>query len=74
MPDRGLGWGGTGFESDDEAFESAFLVTDEAVPALDKKRRVVGQVLDATSMAFLERLANVPTKRGIRGVLPVSSS
>jgi len=74
VPDKGLGYGGSGFETEDEAFESTFLLTDEALPALDKKRRVVGQVLDSTSMAFLERLANVPTKRGIRGVIPGQTS
>lgn len=67
---KGLGYGGTGFESDDEAFESSFLITASAVPALDKNRRVAGQVLDAESMAFLERLASLPTKKGIKGVIP----
>jgi cyclophilin family peptidyl-prolyl cis-trans isomerase len=71
---KGLGYGGTGFESDDEAFESSFLITADAVPSLDKTRRVVGQVLDASSMAFLERLASLPTKRGIRGVIPGQTS
>lgn len=70
-PEQGVGYGGSGFESEDECFGSAFLITASAAPTLDKgKRRVVGQVLDADSMAFLERLANVPTKRGIRGVIP----
>jgi cyclophilin family peptidyl-prolyl cis-trans isomerase len=71
IPEKGLGYGGTGFESDDECYESAFLITAQAVPDLDRQNRVViGQILDAESMAFLERLANVPTKRGIRGVIP----
>lgn len=76
VPAQGLGYGGTGFESDDEAFESAVVITDNAVPAFDKKqqRLVVGQVLDSASMAFLERLANLPTKRGIRGVIPGQTS
>ena len=77
IPEKGLGYGGTGFESNDECFESSFLITADAVPAFDAKgsrRRVVGQVLDAPSMAFLERLANLPTKRGIRGVLPGQTS
>lgn len=74
LPIKGLGYGGTGFESDDEAYESGFLVTAEAVPSLDKSRRVVGQVLDNQSMAFLERLASLPTKRGIRGVIPGQTS
>lgn len=71
---KGLGYGGTGFESDDEAYESSFLITNDAIPSLDKTRRVVGQILDADSMAFLERLASIPTKRGIRGVIPGQTS
>jgi hypothetical protein len=75
---NGLGYGGTGFESDDETFESSFLITNSAVPALDKaktgNRRVVGQVMDADSMAFLERLASLPTKKGFKGVIPGQTS
>lgn len=76
VPGQGLGYGGSGFESNDKCYESAFLITADAAPALDNKRSrvVVGQVLDAESMAFLERLANVPTKRGIRGVIPGQTS
>ena len=74
VPVKGLGYGGTGFEQDDEAFESSFLITNDKVPALDKTRRVVGQVLDSKSMAFLERLVSLPTKRGIRGVIPGQTS
>jgi cyclophilin family peptidyl-prolyl cis-trans isomerase len=74
---NGLGYGGTGFESDDETFESSFLITNSAVPSLDKAkagRRVVGQVLDVQSMAFLERLASLPTKKGFKGVIPGQTS
>jgi hypothetical protein len=75
IPEKGLGYGGTGFESDDECFESAFLITASSIPTLDQQGRVVvGQILDAESMAFLERLANIPTKRGIRGVIPGQTS
>jgi len=70
VPLKGLGYGGSGFEQEDEAFESAFLITADAVPSLDSNRRVVGQILDARSMAFLERLASLPTKKGIKGVIP----
>eukprot|EP00527_Entomoneis_sp_CCMP2396_P007813 CAMPEP_0198143640 /NCGR_PEP_ID=MMETSP1443-20131203/8594_1 /TAXON_ID=186043 /ORGANISM="Entomoneis sp., Strain CCMP2396" /LENGTH=379 /DNA_ID=CAMNT_0043806905 /DNA_START=3 /DNA_END=1142 /DNA_ORIENTATION=- len=66
----GLGYGGTGFETDDECYERAFLITDAPTPKLNQNRRVIGQVLDAQSMAFLERLSNLPSKRGIRGVIP----
>lgn len=72
---KGLGYGGTGFESDDETFERSFLITSDSVPALDKAgRRVVGQVLDATSMAFLERLSSLTTKKGLKGVIPGQTS
>ena len=76
VPAQGLGYGGTGFISDDEAFASAIVLTDAAVPGYDKnkQRLVVGQLLDSESMAFLERLANLPTKRGIRGVIPGQTS
>ncbi len=74
VPRKGLGHGGTGFEQVDEAYESTFLITAGPVPSLDKNRRVIGQVLDASSMAFLERLATLPTKRGIRGVIPGQTS
>lgn len=33
-------------------------------------RRVVGQLLDEQSMAFLARLASLPTRKGIKGVVP----
>eukprot|EP00977_Amphora_coffeiformis_P029048 scaffold38418_cov168-Amphora_coffeaeformis.AAC.2 len=75
VPDQGLGYGGSGFEPNDEIFGDAFWVTDAALPSqLSKKRLVIGQVLDAASMAFLERLANLPTQRGLRGVLPGQNS
>jgi cyclophilin family peptidyl-prolyl cis-trans isomerase len=78
IPEKGLGYGGTGFESDDECYESAFVITASSVPEFDnnkqQRRIVVGQILDKDSMAFLERLANIPTKRGIRGVIPGQTS
>jgi len=75
VPVQGLGYGGSGFEPNDEIFGDAFWVSDAALPPqLSKKRLVVGQVLDAPSMAFLERLANLPTQRGLRGVLPGQNS
>jgi hypothetical protein len=74
VPKRGIGYGGSGFEGDDEAFESAMVVTAAAAPALDSSHRVIGQVLDPESMAFLERLATLPTKKGIKGVIPGQSS
>lgn len=83
IPYQGLGYGGTGYESDDETYESAFLITDNTIPIFDNqsnnkdkkpRRRVIGQIIDPQSMAFLERLTNLPTKRGIRGVIPGQTS
>jgi hypothetical protein len=74
VPKRGIGYGGSGFEGDDEAYESAILVTAAAAPALDSSHRVIGQILDPESMSFLERLATLPTKKGIKGVIPGQSS
>lgn len=71
VPKEGLGYGGTGFESEDEAYGSAFQITAGAVPAADKEgRKVVGRIMDQDSMAVLARLASLPTKKGIKGVIP----
>jgi hypothetical protein len=78
VPSQGLGYGGGGSSTDpdDTCFASAFLITADALPEFDKpsgksrRRRVIGQVLDEQSMTFLERLSNIPTQRGIRGVIP----
>lgn len=38
---------------------------------MDKEgRKVIGQVIDDASMAFLERLSNLPTNKGLKGVIP----
>ena len=76
VPAKGIGYGGNGFESEDEAYDSAFVITADALPALDKNngRRVIGQVIDEPSMAFLARLASLPTKKGIKGVIPGQTS
>jgi len=73
IPVKGVGHSNP-YENDDEAFSSALLITSGPAPSLDKTRRVVGQILDPTSMAFLERLSSLPTKRGIRGVIPGQTS
>lgn len=71
IPKKGLGSGGTGYESDDEAFASCFEITATSVPSLDKEnRKVIGQVMDEQSMAFLARLASSPTKKGLKGIIP----
>lgn len=71
VPKNGIGYGGTGFESDDEAFESSILLTASPMPSLDTTHRVIGQVLDESSLQNLARIARIPTnKGGVRGVLP----
>jgi len=80
MSTKGIGYGGSGFESDDETYERAFQITADALPNLDKKdvygnrRRVVGQLMDPQSMAFLTRLSTLPTKKGLKGVVPGQTS
>ena len=72
IPGKGLGWGGTGFENDDECFESSFQITASPCPSMDKKegRRVIGQLTDQESMYNLARLATLATKKGFKGVIP----
>lgn len=75
IPSKGIGYGGTGFETDDECYESAFSITAAAVPSLDKEdRRVIGQLMDEESMSTLSRLANLPTKKGFKGIIPGQTS
>jgi len=75
IPAKGIGYGGTGFESEDECFESSFQITASANPGMDKEnRRVIGQLLDEESMTNLARLASLPTKKGFRGVIPGQNS
>ena len=73
VPGKGMGYGGSGFEQVDECFESSFQITATAVPSMDNNkegRRVIGQVLDASSMANLQRLSTLAVKKGFRGVIP----
>jgi hypothetical protein len=78
VPRRGIGHsgggGGPGAGDDDGAYESAIVITADSVPSLDSTNRVIGQVIDIESMAFLGRLASLPTKRGILGVIPGQTS
>eukprot|EP00978_Attheya_sp_CCMP212_P020636 scaffold59264_cov43-Attheya_sp.AAC.1 len=68
---NGIGYGGTGFESEDEAFASSFQITATAMPSMDKAgRRVIGQLMTADSMATLARLSSSPTNRGLKGIIP----
>jgi hypothetical protein len=67
----GLGYGGSGLESEDEAFASSFQIISTSVPNMDKdSRKVVGQLVDDDSMQFLQRLTSLPTIKGLKGVLP----
>ena len=71
IPKDGIGYGGPGFETDDEAYRSAFQITAAPCPAMDREgRRVIGQLMDEESMATLARLASLPTKKGFKGVIP----
>jgi hypothetical protein len=71
IPSSGLGYGGNGLESDDQAYASAFQITASSVPSMDTEgRKVIGQALDNESMALIMRLASIPTNKGIKGVLP----
>jgi cyclophilin family peptidyl-prolyl cis-trans isomerase len=75
VPGKGIGYGGSSFESDDACFESSFQITAAPVPLMDKEGRlVIGQVLDKESMTNLARLASLPTKKGIKGVIPGKNS
>jgi hypothetical protein len=68
---NGIGYGGTGFEAEDEAFASSFQITATAMPSMDKAgRRVIGQLMNAESMATLARLSSSPVNRGIKGIIP----
>ena len=58
-------------EKDDEAFASAFEITAANVPIMDKEgRKVIGQLMDEASMTLLARLASLPTKKGLKGIVP----
>ena len=71
IPKNGIGYGGSGFESDDEAFASAFEVTAAGSSDMDKEgRKVIGQLIDESSMEFLARLASLPTRKGLKGIIP----
>lgn len=75
IPQSGLGYGGSGLESEDEAFASAFEITANNVPAMDREnRKVVGQLMDEQSMEFLARLASLPTQKGLKGIIPGQNS
>jgi hypothetical protein len=73
---KGIGYGGSGFESEDECFESSFQITSTSVPSMDKKegRRVIGQVIDQESMSNVARLSSLPTKKGFKGIIPGQNS
>lgn len=80
IPKRGLGY--TGYSplskiSDDEIFTNAFSITTTTTKEnnnnnknLDKDNLVIGQILDSASMSTLNRISNIPTIKGFKGVIP----
>ena len=74
VPIKGIGYGGTGLESDDESYESSFQITAALINDRDQSQRVIGQVVDDESMTSLKRLASLPTKKGFKGVIPGQNS
>lgn len=72
IPAKGIGYGGGAANlPEDEIFSSAFTITADEVPALDKpsnshqQQRVIGQIIDDESMQFLDRLANLPIQKKV---------
>lgn len=69
IPANGIGHSSSSSNSDlDEIYSSAFTITADAVPALDKpksndQQRVIGQIIDNESMQLLERLVNLPVQK-----------
>lgn len=74
VPSKGIGYGGSGLESEDEAFASSFQISAAPLNEKDESQRVIGQVMDKESMANLARLASLPTKKGFKGVIPGQNS
>mmetsp|Transcript_4799 Transcript_4799/g.6941 ORF Transcript_4799/g.6941 Transcript_4799/m.6941 type:complete len:369 (-) Transcript_4799:145-1251(-) len=70
---KGVGYANT-FCDNDEAFANSFSITAAAAPTLDKSRKVIGQVMDQDSMAFLARLSQLPTNKGLKGIVPGQNS
>lgn len=69
VPEKGIGYA-TGGGDVDGAYANAFLITaDDNSDLLDAKlrRRVIGQVIDDESMAFLERLSSLPIQKKTSG-------
>ncbi|KAL7439953.1 hypothetical protein ACHAXM_012138 [Skeletonema potamos] len=64
VPKEGIGYGTFLSVSDDEAYSNTFQIIAAAAPDMDKGgRKVIGQLLDASSMAALARLAGSPTRK-----------
>lgn len=73
VPRLGLGYNKIS-ETDDAVFAEAFAITTATSPRLDAPNIVIGQILDDNSMAFLARLSNLPTQKGLLGVIPGQTS
>jgi len=67
LPKDGIGYGSFGLKlgkDDDEAYSNSFEITAKPMPEMDKEgRKVIGQLLDATSMDLLARLSGSPTRK-----------
>ena len=70
VPRNGLGYGGSIFDSDDEAFADSFGITAAGDETLNQSRKVIGQLIDEDSMTFLSRLSSLATVKGLKGFVP----
>jgi len=70
IPNNGLGYAGTLLATDDEAFVESFGIIASGDETLYSSRKVIGQLIDEESMAFLSRLSSLATVKGLKGFLP----
>jgi len=70
IPKNGLGYAGNLLTIDDEAFIESFGITATGDETLNQGRKVIGQLIDDESMAFLSRLSSLPTVKGLKGFVP----
>ena len=68
VPRDGIGYGGPVVVKDDEAYASAFQITAAPLPEMDREgRKVIGQLVDGSSMDLLARLAGSPPRKMLPG-------
>ena len=73
VPRNGIGYANPN-APDDEAFSNSFGIISAADSSLDKKSKVIGQLVDEESMESITRLVALPTRKGITGVIPGQNS